>query len=399
MKATATSRAASPLGIGLLAYFLFVIVVITLLPFRFQWPTRLHVLWRWELFDTVANVCLFLPLGFLARLVWKDGCDRWGLRVIGFGMAFSVSLELVQLCLRGRYSSLVDVLANGLGTWIGILLYDGVERRLTERLVGQLALELPLMGLFYLLIPLLWLDGFAIGSHVSRLWFAPLLGLCGGSLLAAVWMHRLRPAGVLSANALTVVAGVWFLIGSLPGFVKRPGFLVLCSVGIGLAVRLLVAWPWLPSGSERRFELSTLRRIGPLYMIYMGLLALWPWFWAPGPWSARLGFAEVADRPGVIPTLRELEYIAAFTLFGYMMAEYRGRHDEPLPKILLWLLVCGTVGGGWLEVARGFHPIHVASLAHLTVAIGATLYGGILYRLQLAAVQRLRTQDVMPEAI
>jgi glycopeptide antibiotics resistance protein len=397
-KAEGTSKVASLLRFALFAYLLCLIVLITFLPFRFQWPTRVRILTTADLFDVVTNISLFLVLGFCYRLVRHDQHDRWGVRTLGFGVVLSVSIELAQLFLRGRYSSVVDVAANSLGAWGGALVHNLITQRLHERLVGRLALELPLMQLFYLLVPLLWLNVLAAGKDNARLWLTPLLGLCGSSILAAVWQHRLRPAGVVSASALALSVALWFLLGVMSGITRRPAFFGLCSVGVGLAVLFLVTLPGLAGTGERRFELLTLWRIGPLYAVYLVLLVLWPWPWTPQAWHASIGFAEIADRPGVIPTLRILEDLAAFTLLGYMLAELRGRRDEPLHQTLQWLLVCGGLGGGGLELARGFHPHHVASLAHMMVITSATLYGGVVYRLQLATVQRLLALEANPSA-
>jgi glycopeptide antibiotics resistance protein len=398
MKPIVESSASSLLRFALFVYMLSMIVMITLLPFRFQWPTRLRILWRADLFDVVANISVFLPLGFFYRLVQQEQRDRWGLRTLGFGVLLSIGLELGQLFLRGRYSSVMDVLSNSLGAWGGAMLHNQIRRRLHEGLVGQLSLELPLMHLFYLLVPLLWLNVLAAGRDTARLWLAPLLGLCGSSVLVTIWQYRLRPAGVWSMSTLALGVAGWFFIGVMPGFPQRPAFLLLCSVGVGLAVPLLVTMPGLPGmgEGERRFELLTLRRIGPLYAVYVILLLLWPWPWAPQPWRASLGFAEVANRPGVIPTLRILEGMAAFTLLGYMLAELRGRRDEPLHQTLQWLLVWSMLGAGGIELVRGFHPRHVASLAHGIVLTSAALYGGVIYRLQLATVQRLLAHETPP---
>ena len=127
--------------------------------------------------------------------------------------------------------------------------------------------------------------------------------------------------------------------------------------------------------------------------MYVILLLLWPWPWTPQPWRASLGFAEIANRPGVIPTLRILEGMAAFTLLGYMLAELRGRRDEPLHQTLQWLLVWSMLGAGGIELVRGFHPRHMASLAHGMVITSAALYGGVIYRLQLATVQHLLAHE------
>jgi hypothetical protein len=88
--------------------------------------------------------------------------------------------------------------------------------------------------------------------------------------------------------------------------------------------------------------------------------------------------------------------MAAFTLLGYMLAELRGRRDELLHQTLQWLLICSILGAGGIELVRGFHPRHVASLAHGIVLTSAALYGGVIYRLQLATVQRLLAHETHP---
>lgn len=388
-----------PLGFALLTYMLGIICVTTLLPFRFHWPDTLHLMWGCELFDTVANVALFVPLGFLYRLARSERRDRWCLRSLSFGLLISLCIELTQLFLIGRYSSPADLLTNGMGAWAGAALHDLVRRKFHAPLMGQLALELPLMNLFYLLLPLLWLNVLASGNDWSRLWLAPFLGLCGGSVLAAVWDYRLRPAGVLSANGMALIVAAWFFYGSIPGLAKNPVFLALCSIGVALTVRLQVACAWFVVDAERRFELPALLRVWPLYAVYLGLLALWPWPWMPGAWHASVGFAEIGDIPGVVPTLRVIEYFAAFTLCGYMAAESRGRQDNSFLHTLRWSFLCCLVIGGLLELARGFHPAHIASLAHVSVAVGAGLYGSVVYRMQLTSVQRLLTPDPVPETL
>jgi glycopeptide antibiotics resistance protein len=385
------------LSVALLMYLLAMIAVVTLLPFRFHWPSHWQFLLSIEPLDGVSNIGLFLPLGFLYRLSRKRQGDRGCLQTAVFGGTISLGLELAQLFLRGRYSSPMDVAANAIGACIGAMLYGRVERRFDQRLIGQLALELPLMTLFYLLMPLLWLNSLATGSEVSRLWLAPLLGLCGATVLAAVWRHRLQPAGVFSANVLALIVALWFLVSALPGLARRPWFFVLCSLGLAFVVRLQLLSPWLTGAHERRFELPTLRRVWPLYLTYVCLVALWPWPWVPHPWHVGLGFSEISDVPHVIPTLRVLEYIAAFTLLGYMLVEFRSRRDEPFSTTLRWLLTCGMIIGGLLEIVRGFHPDHIASLAQLIVAIGAALYGGMLHRLQLVTVQQLLANRPTPQ--
>ena len=62
---------------------------------------------------------------------------------------------------------MLDVLTNSLGAWLGALAHDRLSKQSTfdARLVGRLSLELPLMGLVYLLVPLLSLASLAHGSE------------------------------------------------------------------------------------------------------------------------------------------------------------------------------------------------------------------------------------------
>ena len=61
------------LGRAVMGLVLGVIGMITLTPFDFRWPRAVHLTWgAYSLFatafDVVANVALFLPLGFLYAL-------------------------------------------------------------------------------------------------------------------------------------------------------------------------------------------------------------------------------------------------------------------------------------------------------------------------------------------
>jgi len=75
----------------------------------------------WEndklLTDFVLNVLLFLPLGFGLQLA---GARRW--RIVAGGAALSTTIELLQLwVIPGRDASVLDVVANTLGTAGGLL--------------------------------------------------------------------------------------------------------------------------------------------------------------------------------------------------------------------------------------------------------------------------------------
>lgn len=74
----------------------------------------------WIDFDVVeftANVLLFVPVGVLFAV--RLGRGRWWL-AFALGVAMTLTIEFVQLFLPARVSDARDLLANTLGTLIGI---------------------------------------------------------------------------------------------------------------------------------------------------------------------------------------------------------------------------------------------------------------------------------------
>jgi VanZ family protein len=370
----------------LLGYLAGITAVITLAPFRFAPAPALLLSWRVDPTDVIANVVLFLPLGFLFRAAARSAAARHPLAALAAGVAASAALEAAQLFLPGRFPSAVDVVTNGAGAGLGALAHARVERRLDAGLVRVLALELPLMNLVYLLVPLLWLDGLAAGGDAGRLFLAPLLGLTGGLVIAAIWRHHLGGLVARTPAALAALAGCWYAAGAFPGLARRPGLLLAGAVAIALIVRLEAGRP-AATARDRRFELPTLRRVWPLLGGYLVLNALWPLPWTARAWQGAWGLLDLGDMPGAVPMLRALEYLAASTLLGYTVAEARGRRVEPPGRLALWVAAVCLAAAAVLEGLRGFHPAHGASALALLLAGAAGLYGGLIYRRQLAMVR------------
>ena len=375
-----------PAGGYLLGYLLVVTAVITLAPFRFAGPLEPRLAWLVNPGDVVANVLLFVPLGFLFRLAARASAQKGHWPTIGAALLVSATLETLQLFLPGRYPSPVDVLSNTLGAGLGSWLHARIAAHLDGRLVRGLALELPLMNVVYLLVPLLWLDGFAAGHDARRLVLSPLLGLAGAIVLAAVWRHRLAERGVLSPPRLAWLAAGWYVVGAAPGLIRRP-VLVLGGAGLVAVVAWLEAVRATPLAPERRFELPTLRRVWPVLAGYLILSALWPMPWTPASWRGGWGVAGLSDMPGIVSMLRALEYLAAFTLLGYTVAESRGRREESMGRRLARLAAACLAATAALEFLRGFHPAHGASVLVLLLTGAVGIYGGLLYRMQLRMVR------------
>jgi VanZ family protein len=67
-------------------------------------------------FEFLANVVLFVPFGLLLAA----SIPRWSpWAIIGVGLVASVAIELVQLGIPSRVSTVSDVIANTAGTAIG----------------------------------------------------------------------------------------------------------------------------------------------------------------------------------------------------------------------------------------------------------------------------------------
>lgn len=385
-----TNQKQFALSNALLMYMVGVVLLITLIPFHFYIPQRLQITWESDLYDKITNIFLFVPLGFLFRLSRRNHKDTLCLKALGFGILVSVVIEITQVFLLGRYTSVIDVMTNGVGAWLGAIAFTVIKHNMNERrITGVFALEIPLMNLVYLLIPLIWLNGLSAGHEVSRVWLLVVLGLFGAIVLSSVYIHRLRYVERLSSNKVTFLAMGWFFVAALPALAHFPLQSILCGIGVGIIVRLLTAFQKKTIKEDRRFELPTLRRLLPLYIFYLLLLALWPTTLAFSEWHMKVAFQDLMLNERVVFTFRFVEYMAAFTLLGYIVAEMRGRKQESVKKILMWIVLLSLSCLIGIVLIKGHTPFSLLTIFEVAIITGASLYGGIIYRLQLAAIQRV----------
>jgi VanZ family protein len=381
------------LGLALLAYMLGVTLIITLLPFQFEWPAQWRIASIIDPVDMIANVLLFVPLGFFYRLA-RSAYRCSALQVLVLGALASTAIESAQLFEIARVPSWVDVAANTTGAWLGALALGRVASspKVNGRLVGWLALELPIMGLVYLMVPLLWVNSLSSGGDVVRDAGALLLGIVGAMLLGGMQRHYFGPAGASGARKTAVFAALWFAAGASPSLPSRPlevmlGTAVVCVVAYLQGRRTL-------RGTEynRRFEAPLLKSTAPAYAAYLMLITIAPLLGGMGAWSVRLAFPGdvIVDR---IEILRLLELVAAFTLSGYMAAEFGGRvvlrYRDALARLTRWGIGLACI----VEIVRGYHEGYGASLVHGAMLAAAALYGGWLYYLQRAHVVRLLSSN------
>jgi glycopeptide antibiotics resistance protein len=388
------------LGALVLSYIVMTVLVITLAPFRFEpFPVNGFTLDWGNAFDVVMNVVMFMPIGFVLQLSRPRRGEPPSVgAALAFGFTLSLLAETAQLFEPGRFPTLIDLVTNTAGAGAGAALATRsmvlADARVTVR---ALAVDLPLMGLTYLMVPLLWLVGLGI-SGTSRAWIMAPLGAAAGWIVASVFtsFENARPARVLA------IAAAALLVALVPAAVRA--FAVAGAVG---AIGLAAAWARtmaparithesLPGRTTRRFEAKTLRVVLPLFALYLAASALTPLSAPSETWSGTMALLPLHESLQNDALFRALEQIAAFTLGGYALAEYQGRSRDRIDTlagpVLGW--ACGV--SALLQILRGWHPSYGASgLAFAGTVLGAAL-GAWLYVLQLAHVRALTSR--MPDA-
>lgn len=376
------SQTRARLSLVLLLYFLGVIGVITLAPFRFGAPRDVAAIkLTGDVFDIVANILLFLPLGFLYPLTRPRDEEPSALRVFVLGALVSGAIEAIQLFEPQRVTTVVDVATNALGAVIGAQILRTITRRIrvNARVVGRLNLEIPLVGLVYLLVPLLLVA--SLSSAIQQVHIVTLipLGMVGARLLSSVQRHHFGPAGLADASTMAGVAGAWMVLGTFPALIQFP------VLGVSL-VALVMLTTWyetsrpLAEGAERRFEAAALRSAAPYIAVYFVAIVLLPLALGIGDWQWALSL--IGGHSIEVQQMRLLEPVASLTVLGYMLAEARGRSEVPFRRILRRVAIeCGLVALV-IELSRGVQRGTGASVAQFTITLAAGLLGAAIYHNQ-----------------
>ena len=366
---------ASRLSTALLGYVTLIIFLLTLNPFYISIPRSLHVSLTTTLGDAFANVLLFLPIGFLYQLTGGSFRGAW---LIGAGV--SLSIELTQVFIPARTSSVLDLVCNSSGAFLGALVHDVVEKRIavSASTVSRLRLETPLLGLVYLWLPLLWVNGLAFGEMSARWPLTTLIGICGAIVFGELWRQWL---GLRTFRAMSYAAfstGTWFTLGaSLSGL--RAVQIMLMAFALAFFSAALTIF--LPRNMDRRFEVATLRRLLPFFAFYLFLSSISIPIQFFGDWHGMFGFtARLADTSlqGLYP---RIEYLTAFTALGYLTAEWRGRSELPLSQDLPRVVTVSAASAFVLEFIVGFQAGSGASLIRAVLAVASAVLGGIIYHL------------------
>jgi glycopeptide antibiotics resistance protein len=373
------------LGGAVLGYIAMTIAVITLAPFRFLPHIVNDLSFEWRTFDVVMNVIMFVPIGFIHLLARRSNSGSGWLPAVTFGGLLSVAIECTQFFAPGRFPSVVDVVTNTAGAGLGALLAAiAFDRTDGAKAVRAFAVELPLMGIVYLLLPLTWLVALAAEGE-PRAWTIALPVVCAGWIIGAAFtsFERAPLQRVLLAN------GVWLFIALAPAAIASPRrALVFAAIGMLACVSGAMLPSWLRQ-TERRFEAPTLRVVLPLLFVFLVVTSLVPLEMWRGKWTGMIPLFPSGQSASNTTIFRALEHIAAFTVLAYAIAEYGGRVRDELRRIVPIVLSLAAVSSGLLEVARGWHPLYGASASMFILTVAGAGIGGWLYVLQLAHVRAL----------
>jgi glycopeptide antibiotics resistance protein len=364
---------------AVLGYFLAVTAVVTLVPFRFEIPAQFGFTMRGTRFDLIANLLLFLPSGFLYRLWRPPVRDRMALTVLMLGLFVSLLIECAQLFEPDRFASPIDVAANMLGAWAGALLCDVVTSRIhaDSVLVGRLSLEIPLMGLAYMLVPLLWVGGLAAGNSIVSLTLLLFPCLFGATILVFVHRYRLGTHGGESARRMAMAAGLGTIAGLSPAATRHFAVVMIIALVVAVFTAAGCCIDAAGMSGERRFERRALRAASPFFAAYLVALLVV---------TARTRVALAMPHPAAI--LRALELIAAFTVLGYLLAEWHGRLNQNALNTIAGVLL-RTMPVAAIALAIQYFTQLPAGLPLFAAMLLAAAFGGGLYNLQRAHVRAL----------
>jgi uncharacterized membrane protein YeaQ/YmgE (transglycosylase-associated protein family) len=232
------------------------------------------------------------------------------------------------------------------------------------------------MGFIYLLIPLLWMNGLAQMESPNRWILTLLIGICGASVFNDVYRQWLGTSGLRLTVYASLSAAAWFLFGAGTSLLHPFPFL-----SIGLAVVTITALlTFLPRHfPDRRFERVSLQRLIPIFALYVILLALWSPARPFTSWHGMIGLTNRIQDTSMQALYSRLEYLVAFSILGYLTAEWRGRAELSVKQDLPGLFAVSGGSALVLEFLSGFQAGMGASLMRLVLGIASALIGGVIY--------------------
>jgi len=138
----------------LLSVYLLYLLVLTLNPYDFSIEHLKHLLsfdlknflefiFHFNIWDFALNIIFFIPAGVLFSSIKAEKNKSELIRyqpIVFYGLLISLCIELIQLFLD-RSTSVIDLMANGLGTFTGVYLFNS-HRHILFRTIRNFSVEL-----------------------------------------------------------------------------------------------------------------------------------------------------------------------------------------------------------------------------------------------------------------
>ena len=384
---------------AVLGYFTLNIAIITLAPFRFALAPVNGLTSIFGMRDALLNVVLFLPLGFVFQLSRPRREEPRWLTAFGAGLVLSGLIETAQVFAPGRYPSVSDLGTNALGAalgaWMGAL---AVQRTDESRTFRAFALDLPLVGLTYLLLPVLWLTGLSAAEGATWAVLLPLISAAWimGSVHASYGSPVPTEAERDRVLRLWSGAALFILVGVVPAALADLRLMLAGAFLFAafITLRLVAPAAWtigrMPDGSvSRRFEGPTLRvALAPL-ICFVVVLSLSPVVGPFDGWQGTWALTRGRDVPTDAALYRAMAVLAAYTAIGYGIAATNGRRVESLRGLAQRAFGWSLLLAAPVEWFRGWGESTAASATMLAMTSIAAVIGAGIYQLQLRHIQTL----------
>jgi hypothetical protein len=214
-----------------------------------------------------------------------------------------------------------------------------------------------------------------------------ILGLFGCGVLSSIYNYHLKTTGIISVNRFSLFVVVWFFIGIGPFMINFPIPATILGIFVWLVFQIIVRLPLKTDSGDKRFELPTLKRYLSLYVIYLLLLGVFHAAIPAANWPLAQGVQRLIYDEHIMLAFRLVEFITAFTLLGYVIAEMRGRKNEALETTLCWTFFIAAGSAVLIEIIKTYPALSNINVASIIIIISAAIYGAVIYRLHLSAIE------------